>query len=190
MRWLDGITDSMDMRLSKHTGKPGVLRSMGSQRLGHDFSSAAQACPTLCNPMDCSMTGFPSIINYQCLLNLMSIESVMPSKCLILCYPLLLLPSVFPSIRVFSNELALCIRGPKYWCIGFSTSHSNEYSGLSSFRIDWFDLLVVQGTIKSLFQHYSSKASILWQSAFFMVQLSHLYMTTINTRALTRQSFD
>ena len=105
------------------------------------------------------------------LLKLMSIESVMPSKCLILCYPLLLLPSVFPSIRVFSNELAVCIRGPKYWCIGFSTSHSNEYSGLSSFRIDWFDLLVVQGTIKSLFQHYSSKASILWPSAF-----SHPYM--------------
>ena len=118
------------------------------------------------------------------LLKLMSIESVMPSKCLILCHPLLLLPSVFPSIRVFSNELALCIRGPKYWCIGFSTSHSNEYSGLSSFRIDLFDLLVVQGTIKSLFQHHSSKASILWPSAF-----SHPYMNNGKTIALTVQTF-
>ena len=118
------------------------------------------------------------------LLKLMSIESVMPSNHLILCHPLLLLPSIFPSIRVFSNELSLCIKGPKYWCIGFQTSHSNEYSGLNFFRIDWFDLIVVQGTLKSLLQHHSSKASILWPSAF-----SHPYMNNGKTIALTVQTF-
>ena len=102
----------------------------------------------------------------------MSIESVMPFNRLVLCYPLLLLPSIFPNIRVFSNELALCIMWPKYWSFCFSISPSNEYSGLISFRIDWIDLLAVQGTLKSLLQHYSSKTSILWPSAFFMVQLS------------------
>ena len=107
------------------------------------------------------------------LLKLMSIESVMPSNHLILCHPLLLLPSLFPSIRVFSNELALCIWWPKYWSSSFSISPSNEYSGLISFRIDWFDLLTVQGTLKSLLQHHSLKASILWHTAFYMVQLSH-----------------
>ena len=107
-------------------------------------------------------------------LKLMSIKSVMPSNHLILCHPLLLLPSIFPSIRVFSNESVLHIRWPKYW----SFSHSNEYSGLISFRIDWLDLFAVQGTLKSLLQHHSSKASILWCSAFFMVQPSHPYMTT------------
>ena len=106
------------------------------------------------------------------LLKLMSIESVMPSNHLILCHPLLPLPSLFPSIRVFSNELALCIRWPKYWSFSFSISPCSEYSGLISFRIDWFDLLAVQGTVKSLLQHHSSKVSILWHSAFFMVQLS------------------
>ena len=116
----------------------------------------------------------------------MSIESVMPFNHLILCC-LLLLPSVFPSIRVFSNESVLRIRWPKYWSFNFSTSPSNEYSGLISFRIDWFDLLAVQGTLKSLLQHPSSKASILRHSAFFMVQLSHPYMTTGKTIALTRQ---
>ena len=114
-----------------------------------------------------------SITNSRSLLKLMSIESVMPPSCLILCHPLLLLPSIFPSIRVFSNESALRIRWPKYW--SFSISPSNEYSGLISFRMDWLDLLAVQGTLKSLFQHRSSKASILWCSAFFMVQLSHDY---------------
>ena len=111
----------------------------------------------------------------------------MPSNHLILCHPLLLLPSIFPSIRVFFNESVLHIKWPKYW--SFSISPSNEYSGLVSFRIDWLDLLAVQGTLKSLRQHHSSKASILWHSAFFMVQLSHPYMTTGKTIALTRQTF-
>ena len=119
----------------------------------------------------------------------MSIESVMLSNHLILCRPLLLPPSIFPSIRVFSNEPVLCIRWSKYWSFSFSISPSSEYSGLISFRIDWFDLLAVQGTLKSLLQHHSSKASILWHSALFRVQLSHPYMTTGKTIALTRQTF-
>ena len=119
----------------------------------------------------------------------MSIESVMPSNHLILCHPLLLLPSTFPSIRVFSSESVLCIRWSKYWSFSFSISPSNEYSGLISFRMDWLYLLEVQGTLKSLLQHHSSKASILWGSAFFIVQLSHPYMTTGKTIALTRQTF-
>ena len=119
----------------------------------------------------------------------MSIESVMPSNHLILCPPLLLPPSVFPSIRVFSSESGLHIRWPKYWSFSCSISPSNEYSGLISFRMDWLDLLAVQGTLKSLFQHHSSKASILWHSAFFIVQLSHPYMTTGKTIALTRWTF-
>ena len=113
----------------------------------------------------------------------------MPSNHLILCCPLLLLPSIFPSIRVFSNELALCIRWPKYWSFSFSISPSSEYSGLISFRIDWFDLLALQGTLKSLLQHHSSKASILQCSAFFIVQLSHPYMIPGKTIALTRWTF-
>ena len=128
-----------------------------------------------------------SITNSRSLLKLMSIELVMPSNHRILCHPLLLLPSTFPSIRVFSDELALLIRWPKYWC--FSISPSNEYSGLISFRIDWFDLLAVQGTLKSLLQHHSSKAAILQHSAFFIVQLSHPYMTTGKTIALTIWTF-
>ena len=119
----------------------------------------------------------------------MSIESVMPSNHLILRCPHLLLPSIFPSIRVFSNETVLCIRWPKYWSFSFSISHSNEYAGLISFRMDWLDFLAVQGTLKSLLQHHSSKASILQCSAFFMVQLSHPYMTTGKTTALTRWTF-
>ena len=123
------------------------------------------------------------------LFKLMSIEPVIPSNHLILCCPLLLPSSIFPSIRVFSNESALCIRWPKNWSFSFSISLSNEYSGLISFRIDWFDPLAVQGTHKNLFQHHSSKASILQCSAFFIVQLSHLYMTTGKTIALTRRTF-
>ncbi|CAM9669031.1 unnamed protein product [Rangifer tarandus platyrhynchus] len=119
----------------------------------------------------------------------MSIESVMPSSHLILCRPLLLLPSIFPSIRVFSNESALRIRQPKYWSFSFNISPSNEHPGLISFRMDWLDLLAVQGTLKSLLQHHSSKASILQRSAFFVVQLSHPYMTTGKTIALTRRTF-
>ena len=128
-----------------------------------------------------------SITNSRSLPKPMSIESVMPSNHL--CLPLLLLPSIFPSIRVFSNESVLHIRWPKYWSLSFSISPSNEHPGLISFRMDWLDLLAVQGTLKSLLQHYSSKASILRCSAFFTVQLSHLYMTTGKTKALTRWTF-
>ena len=136
--------------------------------------------------MDCSTPGLR--IHYQSwsLLKIMSIESVMPSNRLIFCCPLILLPSVFPSIRVFSNESALRIKWPEYW--SFSISPSNEYSGLISFRIHWFNLLEVQGTLKSLLQH-SSKASILWCTASFMVQLSHTYVTTRKTAALSIQTF-
>ena len=119
----------------------------------------------------------------------MSMTSVMPSNHLIFCRPLLLLPSTFPSIRIFSNEFVLHIRWPKYWSYSFSISPSNEYSGLISFRMDWLNLIAVQRTLKSLLQHHSSKASILWCSAFFIVQLSHIYMTTGKTTALIRQTF-
>ena len=131
------------------------------------------------------------LVHYQLpeFTELMCIESVMPSSYLILCHPLLLLPSIFPSIRVFSNEWALQIKWPKYWSFSFSICPSNKYLGLIAFRIDWFDLLAVQGALKSLFQHYCSKASILLHSAFFIVQLSHPYMTTGKTIALTRQTF-
>ena len=147
------------------------------------FSSVAQSYPTLW-PMD-STPGLP-ITKSQSLLKLMSIQLVMPSNHLILCRPLLLPPSIFPSIRVFSNESALCIRWPKYWSFSFNINPSNEHSGLISFRMDWLDLLAVQGTLKSLLQHHGSKAPVLWCSAFFTVQLSHPYMTTRRTIALTR----
>ena len=130
-----------------------------------------------------------SITNSQSLLKLMSIELVMPSNHLILCRPHLLLPSIFPSLRVFSIESVLLIRWPKYWSFNFSISPSNEYSGLFSFRTNWLAFLAVQGTLKSLLQHHSSKASILWHSAFFIVQLSHPYMTTGKTIALIRWTF-
>ena len=123
--------------------------------------------------------------NARTLLKLMSTESLMPSNHLILCHPLLLLPLTFPSIRVFSRESALLIRWPKHWSFSFSVSPSNEHPGLISFRMDWLDLLAVQGTLKSLLQHHSSKASILWRSAFFIVQLSHAYMITGKSTALT-----
>ena len=138
--------------------------------------------------MDYSMPVSLSITNSQSLLKLMSIESVMPSNHLILCRPLLLLPSIFPSIRVFSNESVLRIRWPKDWSFSF-ISPSNEYSGLISFRMDWLDFLAVQRTLKSLLQHHSSKASILWCSAFFIAQLSHPYVTTANSIVLTRWTF-
>ena len=138
--------------------------------------------------MDCSMPGLPAITNSQSLLKLMSIESVMPSNYVILCHPLLLLPSVLPSIRVL-NESVLLIRWPKYWSFSFHLSPSNEHPGLISFRMDWLDLLAVQGTLKSFLQYHSSKASILQCSAFFIVQLSHPYMTPGKTIALMRQSF-
>ena len=150
------------------------------------FNSVAQLCPTLCDPMDCSMPGFP--VHHQ-LLELTQThvhwvgDAIQPSHPL---STILFFPSVFPSIRLFSNESVLRLRWPKYWSFSFSVSHSNEYSGLISFRIDWLDILADQGTLESLLQHYSSKASILWSSAFFTVQLSHPYMTTGKTIALTR----
>ena len=130
-----------------------------------------------------------SITNTWSLLKLMSIQSLMASSHLVLCRPLLLPPSIFPSIRIFSNESVLCIRWPKYWSFSFRLCPSNEYSGLISFKIDWFHLLSIQGTLKSLLQHHSSKASIHRCSAFFMVQLSHPHMTTGKTIALTRRTF-
>ena len=140
-------------------------------------------------PRTAALQASLSITNSRSLLKLMSIESVMSSSHLILCHPLLLLPSIFPSIRVFSNESVLRIRRPKYWSFSFSISPSNEYSGLISFRTDWLDCLAVQGTCKSLLQHYSSKAAILWRSAFFTVQLSYPYMTTGKIIALTRWTY-
>ena len=154
------------------------------------FSLVAQSCPTLCNPMNCAACQASlSITNSQSSLKLMSIESVMPSSHLILCCPLLLLLPIPPSIRVLSNESALHMRWPKYWSFSFSISPSKEHPGPISFRMNWLDLLAVQGTLKSFLQHHSSKASILQCSAFFTVQLSHPYMTTGKTIALTRRTF-
>ena len=161
---------------------------MRELRSSHLFSLVTKSRPTLCNPMDCSTPGFP--FHHQ-LPELAQThvhrvgDAIQPS---LLCRPLLL-PSIFPSIRVFCNESGLRIRWPKYWSFSFSINPSNEYSGLISFRIDWFDLLAAQGTLKSLLQHHSSKASILWYSAFFIIQFSHPYMTTGKTIALTIQNF-
>ena len=153
------------------------------------FSSVAQSCLILFIPWTVALQASLSITHSRSLFKLMSIESVMPSNHLILCCPLLLPPSIFPSNRVSSNESALHIRWPKYWSFSFSISPSNEHPGLISFRMDWLYLLAVQGTLKSLLQHHSSKASILQCSAFFIVQLSHPYMTNGKTTALTRQTF-
>src|SRR5574337_1124978 len=156
----------------------------------YQFSSVAQSCPTLCDPMNHSTPGLPvSITNSRSSLKLTSIESVMPFSHLILCCPLLLLPPIPPSIRVFSNDSNLHMRWPKYWSFSFSIIPSKEIPGLISFRMDWLDLLAVQGTLKSLLQHHSSKASILRCSALFTVQLSHPYTTTGKTIALTRRTF-
>ena len=160
--------------------------------LGSNQLSSVTRCTHVwlfATPWIAAHQAFLSITNSQSFLKLMSIKSVMPSNHLILCHPLLLLPSVLPRIRVFSNESVLRIRWPKYWSFSFSISPSNDYSGLISFRMEWLDLLEVQGTLKSLLQHHSSKASILWCSAFFVVQLSHPYMTTGKTTALTRWTF-
>ena len=146
-------------------------------------------CPTFVTPWRAAHQASLSITSSRSLLKLMSIESVMPSNHLILCHPFLLPPSIFPSIRVFSNRSVLCIRWPKYRSFSFSLSPSNKYSGLISFRIDLFDLLAVQGTLKSLLQHHSWKASVLQWSVFFMVQLSHPYMITGKTIALTVRTF-
>ena len=153
------------------------------------FSSVAQLCPTLCNPWIAACQASLSITNSRSSLKLTSIESVMPSSHLILCHPLLLLPPIPPSIRVFSNESALHMRWPKYWSFSFSISPSKEYPGMISFRMDWLDLLAVQGTLKSLLQHHNSEASILRCSTFFTIQLLHPYMTTGKTIALTRWTF-
>ena len=166
-------------------GKPQIITNIKDLQI----SSVTQSCPTLCDPMNRRCQASLSITNYRSLPKLRSVELVMPSNHLILCHPLLLLPSIFPNIRVFSNESALCIRWPKSWSFSCNISSSNEHPGLISFRTDWLDLLVVQGTFKSLLQHHSSKASILLCSAFFIVQLSHPYMTTGKTITLTRWTF-
>ena len=153
------------------------------------FSSVTQSCPTLCDPMNHSTPGLPVHQKLPEFTQLKSIELVMPSNHLILCHPLLLLPSIFPSIRVFFKESVLHIRWPKYQSFSFNISPFNEYSGLISFSRDWLDLLVVQGTLKSLLQNHSSKASILRRSAFFIVQLSYPHITTGKTIALTRRTF-
>ena len=153
------------------------------------ISSVDQSCSLFVTPKTAVCQASLSITNRRGLLKLISIESVMPSNYLILCHPLLLLPSIFPCIRVFSNESVLHLRWPKYWSFRFSIIPSKEIPGLISFRMDWLDLLAVQGALKSLLQHHSSKASILWCSAFFIVQLSHPYMTTGKTTALARQTF-
>ena len=162
-----------------------IVRKMGQES---PFSSVTQSCPTLCDPWTAAGQASLSITNSRSLLKLMSIKLAMPSNHLIFCRPLIFLPSIFPSIRVFSSESALRIRWPKYWSFSFSITPSNEYSGLISFRIDWLNLLAVQGTLKGLLQHHSSKASI-WHSAFYIFWLSHSYMTTGKTTALTRRTF-
>ena len=167
--------------LVKESLKPSILWIILVQELSH--------VQLFVTPWTAAHQPSLSVTNAQSLLKLMLIESVMPSSHLILCRPLLLLPSICPSIRVFSNESALRIRWPKYWSFSFSISPSNEYSGLISFSMDWLDLLAVQGTLKSLLQHHSSKASIHWLSAFFMVQMLHPYMTIGKTIALTRWTF-
>ena len=157
--------------------------------LSVQFSLVTQSCPTLCNPMNCSTPGLPVHHQHLEFTQTQSIESVMPSSHLTLCRTLLLLPPVPPSIRDFSNESTLRMGWPKYWSFSFSIIPSKEHPGPISFRMDWVDLLAVQGTLKSLLQHHSSKASILGCSAFFTVQFSHPYMTTGKTIALTVQTF-
>ena len=158
-------------------------------RMYSQISSVAHSWLTICDPMNCSTPGLPVHHQLPEFTQLTAIESVMPSSHLILCCPLLLLPPIPPSVRIFSNESTLHMRWPKYWSCSFSIVPSKEHPGLISFRMDWLDLLAVQGTLKNLFQHHSSKTSNLQYSAFFTVQLSHPYMTTGKTIALTRQTF-
>ena len=182
----DRDVENKHMHTKGETGKSGCTGRLGLTHIHYWSVQSLSRVWLFPTPWTAARQASWSIINSQRLLKLMSVELVMPSNHLILCRPLLLPPSIFTSIRVFSNESALRIRWPKYWIFSFSMSPSNEYSGLISFRMDWLDLLAVQGTLKSLLQHHSSKASILWPSAFFIVQLSHPYMTTI---ALTRWTF-
>ena len=170
---------------SKHDVKKTILWRLLKGRSVQSLSHIR----LLATPWTTARQASLSITNSQSSPKLMSIESVMPSSYLILCRPFLLPPLIFPSIIVFSNESALCIRWPKDWSVSFNISPSSEHPGLISFRMDWLDLLAVQGSLKSLLQHHSSKASILWCSAFFIVQLSHLYVTTGKTIALTGQTF-
>ena len=174
----------MDILDISHTGYGSCMSSSSSSS-----SSVAQSCLTLCNPMNCSTPGLP--VHHQLPESTQThcIELVMPSNHLILCHPVFLLSPILPSIRVLSNESTLCMRWPKYWSFSFSISPSNEHSGLISFRMDWLDLLAIQGTLKSLLQHHTSKASILWCSAFFTIQISHPYMITGKTIALTKWIF-
>ena len=169
------------MSIGRWMGKKVVVQFSSVQSLSH--------VQLFATPWTAARQASLSITSSRSLLELMSIESVMLSNHLILCHLLLLPPSIFPNIRVFANESVLCMRWPKYWSFSFSISPSNEFSGLISFRMDWLDLLAVQGTLKSLLQHHSSKPSILQHSAFLMVQLSHPYMTTGKTTAMTRQTF-
>ena len=213
MRWVDSITDSIDMNLSKlweivedrgtccavvHVlAKSETQQQLKNNRpkTQHNFVIVQFSSGQLLShvwlfatPWTTGCQASLSITNSRSPPKPMSIELVMPSNHLVLCHPLLFLPSIFPSIRVFANELALCIRWPKFWSLSFNIRPSDEYSGLISFRMDWLDLLAVQGTLKSLLQHHSSKAPILQHSAFFIVQLSHPYMTTGKTIALTRRT--
>ena len=168
----------------------GMDKDINLQQLKNvQFSSVAHSCRTLCDPMNHACQASLSITKSQSSLKLMSIESVMPSSHLILCHPFLLLPPIPLSTRVCSNESTLPMRWPKYWSFSFSISPSSEHPGLVSLKMDWLDLLTVQGTLKSLLQHHSSKVSILQHSAFFTVQLSHPHMTTGKTIALTRWTF-
>ena len=181
--WLKHKMKSLDWKPEKY------LQVEQGQRVSFTSLQLLSHVQLFATPWTAVCQASLSITNSQSLPKLMSIKSVMPSNHLILCHPLLLPPSIIPSIRVSSNKLVLCIRWPKYWSFSFNFSPSNEYSGLISFRMDRLDLLAVQGTLKSLLQHHSSKASILWCSAFFRVQLSHSYMTIGKTKALTRWTF-
>jgi len=172
-----------------HTHTHNIQASLGCCRVASIVVQSLSCVWLFATPWTAVCQAFLSFTMSRSLLKLMCTESVMASNHLILFHPLLLLPSIFPSIRVLSNKSVLHIRWPKYWSFTFSISPSNEYSGLISFRIDWFYLLAIQGTLKSLLQHHSSKASILWHSAFFLIQLSHPYMTTGKTIALTRRNF-
>ena len=172
--------------MTKWIGPPSHL--LGRRHQFSSIQSLSRVCLSV-TPWTAACQASLSITNSRSLLKLMSIESVIPSNHLILCCPLILLPSIFSRIRFFSSESVIRIRWPKYWSFNFSINPTNEYSGLTPFRIDWFDLLAVQGTLKSLLQYYSSKASILWHLACFIVQLSHPYMTTGKTIDLTRWIF-